>query len=453
MFARDVTGIEIGATRCVLVRVRPGTSALEVSRVYGLDEAEALPAAGRAPQLGEVRRRLQFPKQAAVVAWGGALESGDATALLEAGFDIREVLSPPAALARLAGQRPPLPGRAAVAWLALNRDGAAIAIVVGPRLLYSRTLEWSYTRGGTAKADLLKRYLLVATLAPEVRHGIEVVGREQGIAVEAIVTCGDLPDLRSLTMPLIEELDMEVETLDSLDGLEIVAPASAAELTDRAPALRLTSAAAAGITARALPVSPVWISAAAAAAVLAAAWGLWQWRGTDREPPAPVPVRTAPAGRSVPGPDATRPPAAAPAPTGSLDEGQPAATMGQGPRGPAVGNRIDRILPPEQAAAAAARAPGASASPSPSPSPPAPAAASRPPSARPAPLDAPIPRVNSILVAPDRRLAVVDGQIVREGDAVGPRVLDRIEPHALLLREPSGRIVRVPIRRLSSPRR
>jgi hypothetical protein len=56
-----------------------------------------------------------------------------------------------------------------------------------------------------------------------------------------------------------------------------------------------------------------------------------------------------------------------------------------------------------------------------------------------------LPTVTSILVAPDRRLAIVDGAIVREGDAVGRRVVVRIEPEAVVLREPSGREVRVRI--------
>src|SRR5688500_15469099 len=67
--------------------------------------------------------------------------------------------------------------------------------------------------------------------------------------------------------------------------------------------------------------------------------------------------------------------------------------------------------------------------------------------ANPVPLREPLPVVNSILVAPDRRLAIVNGEIVREGEAVGARVLVRIEPDALILREPSGYVVRVPIRR------
>jgi hypothetical protein len=63
------------------------------------------------------------------------------------------------------------------------------------------------------------------------------------------------------------------------------------------------------------------------------------------------------------------------------------------------------------------------------------------------PLNEPLPAVNSILVGGDRRIAVLDGRIVEEGDEVGPRVLLRIEPDAVILREPSGYEVRVPVRR------
>ena len=58
-----------------------------------------------------------------------------------------------------------------------------------------------------------------------------------GISVDAAVTCGDLPELRSLTMPLIEELDLEVETLDSMEGLRPVGKAKLERLAERAPAL------------------------------------------------------------------------------------------------------------------------------------------------------------------------------------------------------------------------
>jgi hypothetical protein len=63
-----------------------------------------------------------------------------------------------------------------------------------------------------------------------------------------------------------------------------------------------------------------------------------------------------------------------------------------------------------------------------------------------APLQDPLPVVSSILVSQQRRLAVVDGVIAREGDVLGRRVLVTIDSDAVVFREPSGRRVRVPIR-------
>jgi hypothetical protein len=57
----------------------------------------------------------------------------------------------------------------------------------------------------------------------------------------------------------------------------------------------------------------------------------------------------------------------------------------------------------------------------------------------------PVPRVNAILVAADRRLATVgeDGQIVGVGDTIGRRVVVGIDERTVLLREPSGMQIRV----------
>ncbi len=138
------------------------------------------------------------------------------------GFRVESIVTPPQALALLAASRP-RSGNGAVAWLALNIQAAAIAIVHDGELLFARTFEWSYSALNTSgKAQLLQRYSLVAQLAPEVRRGIAAVLANRGLTVEQAVTCGDLPELRSLTMPLIEELDLEVETLDSTDGLRAV---------------------------------------------------------------------------------------------------------------------------------------------------------------------------------------------------------------------------------------
>jgi hypothetical protein len=68
------------------------------------------------------------------------------------------------------------------------------------------------------------------------------------------------------------------------------------------------------------------------------------------------------------------------------------------------------------------------------------------PDARQAPLKEALPKVDSILIDQDRRLALIDGAIVGVGDTVAGRVVVQIERDAVVLREPSGRIVRVRLR-------
>ena len=58
-------------------------------------------------------------------------------------------------------------------------------------------------------------------------------------------------------------------------------------------------------------------------------------------------------------------------------------------------------------------------------------------------LDEPLPRIDTVLIDQDRRLAILDGAVVGIGDPVGSRVVVAIAREAILLREPSGRIVRV----------
>jgi hypothetical protein len=59
-----------------------------------------------------------------------------------------------------------------------------------------------------------------------------------------------------------------------------------------------------------------------------------------------------------------------------------------------------------------------------------------------------MPVVDSILIDHNRQLAIIGGTIVRVGDAIGPRVVLRIEQHAVIFKEPSGLEVRSPLRRL-----
>ena len=43
-------------------------------------------------------------------------------------------------------------------------------------------------------------------------------------AIGAVYVCGGLPELRSMTVPLLERLDVEVEPLDSMFGIDPAAP-------------------------------------------------------------------------------------------------------------------------------------------------------------------------------------------------------------------------------------
>jgi hypothetical protein len=448
----NVTGVEIGLDSCVLVRVRPGADGVRVSAVQGLNDGDWDSGQTLTDSLRDLRRTGQYPRRARVVAWGA--EGGPAEPLTQAaiaplvaaGFTVEAVFSPARALLALATARPAAPSRGGEVWLALNRTAAAMAIVEGGRLLFSRVFDWNYRPAATVREELLQRYSLVAHLAPEIRHALEVVRQEHGAPVTAIVTCGDLPDLRSLTMPLIEELDMEVETLDTLDGISLEGSV-AGIAADRAPALRLACAAAA--TARAERLEPRRLAAIAAALVifLLGGWLLAGYlRGTRSEdspaaaaaPAATVPQagdRTREAPQQAPVPATAAGSAAAvsapPSPPVPEPRGPRAAEAGDGTRPAAtMGRRETNVPGPVQGNEAPPRRVARPAS-----------------QVERAPLRDALPVVNSILVAPDRRLAVANGEIVREGDAIGRRVLVRIEPGALVLREPSGLEVRVPIRR------
>ena len=207
---------------------------------------------------------------------------------------------------------------------------------------------------------MLQRYTLVAHLAPEIQHGMSVVRKQHGIAVDGVVTCGDLPDLRSLTMPLIEELDMEVETLDTLEGLDVSPAAVAQRAVDYAPALRL-AAAVATLPGTTDPPRTRWWGRAAAVGVLIAGLGWWAASGLpsrrDQLLPRPAPEM--------------------PAPAATAGTSEPAIV----PLIPRAGRSTPRTPPAE-----------------------------------------PLPAVASILIGATRRLAILDGTIVGEGDSVGNRL-------------------------------
>jgi hypothetical protein len=500
------TGIELGPDSCVLVGVRPGAGGAADVVALRVIEPALWPTSdvAQTESLRDARRSKGFPRRARVVVWGmpeeppadAAISVAGLRPITAAGFRVEAVMTPPQALALLAAARPRSSGSGAVAWLALNMHGAAIAIVRGGELLFSRTFEWSYNPGEmSSRRQLLQRYSLVAHLAPELRRGIAAVRESHGVAVDTAVTCGDLPELRSLTMPLIEELDLEVETLDSINGLRPVGKAKHDRFGEHAPAIRLASAAALASSRRSQSaVRP--LSVAAVAIIAALTWGAYVYFTRPAARPdalqqasatVPVPAaagqRPAPAAQkpssTVASPSPLTPAAAAPAPPKPVTRLVPAApkpVAEAAPQrvlaapAPAVVAAPKPIAPAAPAAAPPAAAPPAAAPPT-APYPGPKIAAPRPPAlqiarpspgqtasastspskaagpaGRPVPLKDPLPKVDSILIDQDRQLAIVDGAIVAVGDAVGPRVVVQIERNAVILREPSGLVVRVTIR-------
>ena len=456
---RTVTGVELGPDSCVVARVRPLGDRVELSAVRGLKAEDWNEQQPLAQNLAEARRTARLPRTARVVAWG-LHESASAAdpltrtlvaPLREAGFEVETVVSPAQALALLARRRPRPAGRGGTIWLALNRQAAAIAIVDAGELLYSREFTWHYRPAASVKDELLQRYSLVAHLAPEVRHGLDVVRAQRDVMVGSVVTCGDLPDLRSLTMPLIEELDIEVETLDTLEGMDVTGASDRNDLAERASAVCLavsrgrrragnpsirTDAALVGCGSGRRGTHPGWM--VPFKGFHHAHDQCVGGRSSRRQRGAAAGARReAAAARAAAGPDVSHRSPVSPvvsAPPPSTDASTPAATTGR-----LVASAFSRSPAP---AAAVRLKPEATRRKRRAES-----RRSRSGAAAMKPLTAPVPQVNSILVAPDRRLAVVAGEIVREGDAVGPRVLIRIEPDAVVLREPSGHEVRVPIRR------
>jgi hypothetical protein len=445
----SVTGIELGPDYCVLVKARMRAESIEVGEVRIFEPGQwPENLAARASLLARARRELGLPRRTWVVSWNFSQVNSFPAAtppapqprnlLRQAGFQIEAVLSPLQALALLAGSRSPLPGGAEAAiWLAVNRQGAAMAIVRGFETLYAREFAWRIAAPEQrVQAHLLRRYLMVAQLTPEIRRGVEAVRAQHGIVVDLAMACGTLEDLRSLTMPLIAGLDIEFETLDSPAEIDVTG-GSAGVAAQKASTVHLAwvTAAAAASQGRHIALGR-WLGAAAVA-VLAIGAGWWAFgirtdytgRATTIVPQSPP----APSGQSE------RPQSAAPRPP---RERQLEASLPETPVKEGL-NRAAQSPRPASDLHAASSGAGSQAAPQPT------TGVDRPDpvggSASQA-LDAPLPSVGGILISGDRRFAVIDGSVVSPGDRVGPRVVARIESNAVILREPSGREIRVRVR-------
>jgi Tfp pilus assembly protein PilN/Tfp pilus assembly PilM family ATPase len=142
--------------------------------------------------------------------------------LVDAGFEVEGVTTPCGALwsqARL--RRPSLPGEVH-AHVALGVAQSALGIFSNGSLLYARDLEWGYAEQALGVPVPLNREDLAGRLAAELRRSFLYLKQYWEEEVSQVLLCGDMPEIRSLTAPLIERLNIEVETLDTLEGIETV---------------------------------------------------------------------------------------------------------------------------------------------------------------------------------------------------------------------------------------
>lgn len=250
-------GIELGPSRCVLALVDGRRGSRGALRVMDHHVVRYQDPAQLTGLLKDLRTRLKLPRQARVAVWPETPEGAPAGAalramlrpLVKAGFRPQRVVGATDAAGALAALVSPLASCA----IALNPEAGAIAVVHRDKVLAAKTLTWR-TPPPAGDASLLERYSFISHLAPEAKRLIAGVRGDHDIRVERVVLCGSVRAIRAFAAPLIEELDVEVDVLDGLDGVtervEVIEP-------DRTAAAQLAAGAALVAGPAGLPGTPI----------------------------------------------------------------------------------------------------------------------------------------------------------------------------------------------------
>lgn len=251
---RGVVGLEVTPVRAAVVHAQGGRRGLVVRCFAWFEGLSGIPEL--TARLASLRREQRLPKRANLVAWGGGERAQAlASAVRRAGFDVEALLSPAQAMMAAFGGTNKLgstsldpPAAGATAYLALHADSGHLAVSIAGRLVLERPVRFTYPKlqSTDTRQRLLHRYTVLAGIVAVLEPAFRDVTRLHGRAVRQIVTCGSLPELRSLTLPLAEEFDVEVETLDGIYGVDATQlPKPADGFRDRAAALQLALTAAA----------------------------------------------------------------------------------------------------------------------------------------------------------------------------------------------------------------
>ena len=209
--------------------------------------------------------------------------------VIDAGVKVESAVTPALAHASLVKQRRALLPDAVVAVLSVNVQSTAITVVHGNVVLFARELPWGgQAKGEDGELEGASRAVVESRIADELRRSLVYVRQSQKVDVSCLLVCGDLSDIRSLTGPLVNELALDVETLDVGGDLDLSKlPEPSDRFRSRLGAWRTVLALAAeagpltGLSsqdaklATVSPALPRRVTAAAVAGVLvvAAGWG------------------------------------------------------------------------------------------------------------------------------------------------------------------------------------
>jgi hypothetical protein len=500
------------------VLVSPGSYASMRAEAIGALDAAGVETRGVWVDIAPEKRSADRAASRAVVV---ALASGsELTAalrpLLAAGIRVRTVMTPAAALSSLARlRRESWTPDALEVFVALEERATCIALMRAGALIASRDMEWGFVDEFGSGFELRGRDDIVTRLVKAISDFSAATGGSPG-DIKHVCVCGGHPELRSVTAPLMEQLDVEFEPLDSLFGIDTARlPEPVDEFRERGAELRVAWAAAADspptinlLRARNRQASKTMLVRAAVVAGVAAGLVVgWRVQSRWSSPVPTAPARQAAnvspgAGRATAAPP-TAASTAPPVVTASPVAASSTSPVGTPPQ--ATATRTLPVLPPARVPAsrtppvatppastnrpppllsppvAASRAPPVVLPPQPAtaqaraaivPPPVVPREEPRQPSAvqpavapvaRDAPASlgqvptrarespAPPPEVawpfdaviGTILYSPDRRLAIIDGQIVGPGDEVrGARIVD-ITPGTVTLKDGQGRLRRL----------
>jgi hypothetical protein len=378
--------------------------------------------------------------------------------IVEAGFVVDGVTTPCGALWSQARLRRPASAGDVHAFVALGAQMSALAIFANGFFLYGRDLDWGYARTPDGLRAPMDREELAARLAVELRRSFLYVKQYWDPDVTQLLLCGDMPEIRSLTAPLIDLLNIEVETLDTLDGIDpMKLPEPADRFSEQVAAFRLASA----IAVEPLPVNLLasnqptgymnranrrLVAIGSAAAIAIAAFAYTR-SGADDDRGGPQPTATAvakppttpampavtsaanPTGATAPKSRASIPRGIAPGPTAAAAS---ATTSSAGVRAlPA-----DARVPPAQARVLSAE--GRELRGEAPPRRPTNAAVATGRGDGLAAAQQPDPVVRSILYSASRQVALIDGRIVKPGDRVGLMFVRAIERDGVILTTPAG---------------